>query len=163
MKRQEIEMTLPSVRLSELGIQLPEAAKPAYNYLPAVRHGDTVYVSGQLPKENGEVILTGRVGEELTVEQAQRAARVCVLQGLACAAELLSGIDNIERVLRVGVFVASGPDFHQQPVVADAASSLLVDIFGDNGRHARAAIGVAELPRDVPVEIEFVFAARTGS
>jgi enamine deaminase RidA (YjgF/YER057c/UK114 family) len=155
-------MTLPSVRLRELGIRLPAAAKPAYNYLPAVRHGATVYVSGQLPKEDGKVILTGRVGEELTVEQAQRAARVCVLQGLACAAELLSGVDNIERVLRVAVFVTSAADFHEQPMVADAASSLLVDIFGDNGRHARSAIGVAELPRNVPVEIEFVFGARLG-
>ncbi|MQA03928.1 MAG: RidA family protein [Streptosporangiales bacterium] len=153
-------MSTPSTQLAELGLQLPPAAVPSFDYVPATRYGDLVFVSGQLPKEDGEVRVTGTVGADVSVEQAQHAARVCTLQGLACAAEFVGGIDQIASVLRVTGFVASTTDFHDQPRVIDAASELLGAVFGSAGRHARSAVGVAALPRKSPVEIEFVFAAR---
>lgn len=150
-------MSTPIERLSLLGLELPEAARPSFNYVPASLHGGLMFVSGQLPKESGEVRIQGRVGEEVDLDQARHAARVCVLQALAVAADTLGDLDQVDRVIRVSGFVASGPDFHDQPKVVDAASDLLVEVFGDAGRHARSAIGVAELPRDAPVEIEFIF------
>lgn len=155
-----MSMSTPSTQLAELGLQLPPAAVPSFDYVPATRYGDLVFVSGQLPKEDGEVRVTGTVGADVSVEQAQHAARVCTLQGLACAAEFVGGIDQIASVLRVTGFVASTTDFHDQPRVIDAASELLGAVFGSAGRHARSAVGVAALPRKSPVEIEFVFAAR---
>jgi enamine deaminase RidA (YjgF/YER057c/UK114 family) len=149
-------VTTPSERLAELGLELPEPASPSFDYVPVTEHGGVLYVSGQLPKEGGEVRITGTVGADVSIEQAQQAARVCVLQGLACAAAHVGGLDNVDRVLRMSGFVASTPDFHEQPKVIDAASNLLGQIFGDNGRHARSAIGVAALPRTAPVEIEFI-------
>lgn len=151
------EATTPSQRLAELGLELPEAATPSFDYVAAVRDGHVVYTAGQLPKEDGEVRITGRCGDEVDLETAQRAARICTLQGLACAAQILGDIDAVDRVLRVTGFVASAPDFHDQPRVLDAASELLGSVFGERGRHARSAVGVAALPRRAPVEIEFVF------
>lgn len=147
-------------KLAELGLRLPAAAEPAFHYVPVAVQGNTAYVSGQLPKVEGEVRLQGKLGREVTVEQAQEAARICVLQGLACMQQALGSLERIERILKLTGFVASAPGFHQQPRVIDAASHLLTDLFGEAGRHARSAVGVAELPRDAPVEIEFIVALR---
>ncbi|ANW63001.1 LysR family transcriptional regulator [Mycolicibacterium murale] len=149
-------MSTPSERLAHLGLLLPEPAAPSFDYVPVTEHAGVLYVSGQLPKEDGEVRITGRLGAEVGMAEAEHAARVCVLQGLACAAAHVGGLDNIDRVLRISGFVASTPDFHQQPKVIDAASNLVGQIFGPKGRHARSAIGVAALPRKSPVEIEFI-------
>lgn len=150
----------PSERLAALGLQLPHAAAPAFDYVPVRREGRVLYVAGQLPKEDGEVRITGRCGDEVDVETAQRAAVICALQGLACVAEEVGGLDRVDGVLRLTGFVASAPDFHDQPRVLDAASRLLGQVFGERGRHARSAVGVAALPRRAPVEIEFLFTAR---
>lgn len=150
----------PSERLAALGLELPKAATPAFDYVPVRRDGHVLYVAGQLPKEDGEVRITGGLGREVDIESAQRAAEICTLQGLACAAEEAGGIDNIETVLRVTGFVACTPDFHDQPRVLDAASRLLGRVFSEAGRHARSAVGVAALPRRAPVEIEFIFTAK---
>lgn len=152
--------TTPTERLAELGLELPEPAVPSFDYVPVAEHDGVLYVSGQLPKEGGEVRITGTVGADVSIEQAQRAARICVLQGLACAAAHVGGLDNVDRVLRMSGFVASTQDFHEQPRIIDAASELLGQIFGENGRHARSAIGVAALPRKSPVEIEFILTTR---
>lgn len=150
-------MTTPTERLRELGLTLPEPAQPSFNYVPVAVYGGLAYVSGQLPKEDGEVRITGRLGEDVDLDDARSAARVCTLQGLAVAADALGGLDHIVRAVRVTGFVASGRGFHSQPAVVDAASDLLVQVLGEAGRHARSAVGVAELPRKAPVELEFIF------
>lgn len=147
----------PSRRLADLDLRLPEPAQPTFDYVPVSRDGHVLYVSGQLPKDGGEVRITGQCGHDVDLETARRAAEICTLQGIACAAEAAGGIDNLAAVLRVTGFVASTPEFHDQPKVLDAASRMLREIFGENGRHARSAIGVASLPRRTPVEIEFIF------
>jgi enamine deaminase RidA (YjgF/YER057c/UK114 family) len=147
----------PSERLRRLGLELPAAAAPSFDYVPALREGSLLYVAGQLPKEDGEVRITGRCGDEVDVAAAQRAAEICTLQGIACAAEHVGGVDHVGGVLRVTGFVASAPDFHDQPRVLDACSGLLRQVFGEPGQHVRSAVGVASLPRRSPVEIEFVF------
>jgi len=147
----------PSQRLAELGLTLPEPAVPSFDYVPAVRVGQVLYVAGQLPKQDGEVRITGRCGEDVDLEHAREAARVCTLQGLACAAAEAGGLDRIDRAVRVTGFVASTHDFFDQPKVLDASSELLGAVFGERGRHARSAVGVASLPRRSPVEIEFIF------
>lgn len=144
------------MRLTELGLTLPEAATPAFNYTPVVVWHDVAYVSGQLPKVGNEVLTRGKVPTEVTVEQAQAAARICVLQGLACLRQHLGSLDRVERILKVTGFVHSANGFAEQPRVLDAASNLLTQLFGENGRHARSAVGVAELPRRSPVEVELV-------
>lgn len=151
-------LTSPVQRLERLGLLLPEPATPAHHYLPAVVHERLVLVSGQLPKEDGEVRVRGKVGAHVDLEEARHAARICTLQGLACAAAAVGELNLIRRVLRVGGWVASAAGFHDQPRVIDASSELLTDVFGNDGRHSRAAVGVAELPRNAPVEIEFIFA-----
>lgn len=148
-------------KLREMGYELPEPAKPAFQYMPVVVHGGIAYVSGQLPKVDGAVRVFGKVGAEVSFEQAEEAARVCILQGLACLVDTIGGSDRIEQVLRVNGYVASAPGFNEQPKVLDAASYLLVEALGDRGRHARAAVGVAELPRNAPVEIDMTVAVRS--
>ncbi len=147
-------------RLRELGLTLPEPTPPLFNYLPVVVWGDVAYVSGQLPRVDGEVRLTGRVGESVTLAQAREAARLCVLQALAVLSQALGSLDRIARLLKVTGFVSSAPDFFDQPKVVDAASELLVEIFGEAGQHARSAVGVTALPRNSPVEIELIVALR---
>lgn len=147
-------------RLAELGLELPEAAQPSFNYVPVTLHAGIAYVAGQLPKVGGDVAVKGKVGREVDLATACGEARICVLQGLACLKAALGSLDRIERVLKVSGFVASAPGFNDQPKVLDAASGLLVAILGEAGRHARSAIGVAELPRDAAVEIEFTVAYR---
>lgn len=145
-------------RLHEMGLVLPPAAEPAFQYVAVTLHGGIAYVSGQLPKVDGTVRLTGKVGADVTLEQAQNAARICILQGLACLTEALGRSDRIVRILKITGFVASAPGFNDQPKVLDAASFLLVDALGVAGQHARSAVGVAELPRNAPVEIEMIVA-----
>ena len=149
-------------KLQSLGHTLPEPARPAFNYVPVTVHQGVAYVSGQLPKEDGEVRIQGKVGAEVDLDQAAHAARVCILQALACLQAELGDLDRVTRVLKVNGYVASAPGFNAQPKILDAASTLLVEVFGEAGRHARAAVGVAELPRNAPVEIELTVAIATG-
>jgi enamine deaminase RidA (YjgF/YER057c/UK114 family) len=145
-------------RLAASGYRLPEPVAPAYQYVAVVVHGDLAYVSGQIPRAGNEVLMTGKLGAEVTLEQGQRAAEACVLQGLAQLKAELGDLARVARVIKVTGFVASAIGFKQQPQVIDAASSLLTLAFAELGRHARSAVGVAELPRGVPVEIEMIVA-----
>lgn len=147
-------------RLKDRGIALPDPASPSFNYVPVSVHGGFAYVSGQLPKVDGDVRVRGKVGAAVSLETARGEARLCVLQALACLRQALGSLDRIERILKVNGYVASAAGFNDQAKVLDAASDLLVEIFGEAGRHARAAVGVAELPRDAAVEIEMVVACR---
>jgi enamine deaminase RidA (YjgF/YER057c/UK114 family) len=144
-----------SARLAELGVALPETVAPLASYLPAVRTGDLVYTSGQLPMEAGRLARTGKVGAEVSPEDGKALARVCALNALA-AVDSLVGIDAVTRVVKVVGFVASAPGFNGQPSVVNGASDLLAHVFGDKGAHARSAVGVAELPLDAPVEVELI-------
>jgi enamine deaminase RidA (YjgF/YER057c/UK114 family) len=144
-----------SARLAELGIELPAVVAPLAAYVPAVRTGDLVYTSGQLPMKSGELLATGKVGAEVSAEDAKALARVCALNALA-AVHSLVGIDAVTRVVKVVGFVASAPGFGGQPGVINGASQLLGDVFGDAGAHARSAVGVSELPLDSPVEVELI-------
>jgi len=144
-------------RLAELGLQIPAAPKPVAAYIPTVRSGSLVFVSGQLPFQDGKLMATGRVDGEVSLEQAQACARQCVLNGLAALTGEIGSLDAVRRVVRVGCWVACGPGFTDQPKVANGASELLQEIFGEKGRHARAAVGSVALPLGAPVEIEFLF------
>lgn len=147
-----------STRFAQLGITLPTPVAPSFNYVPVVNHRDTAWVSGQVAKVDGELRVFGKVGADLDVAAAQEQARICVLQGLAQLDAALGSLDRIERIIKLTGFVASAPGFGSQPQVIDGASKLLVEIFGEAGRHARSAIGVSELPRNAAVEIEMVVA-----
>jgi enamine deaminase RidA (YjgF/YER057c/UK114 family) len=146
----------PEERLAELGLAVPEVAKPLASYVPAVRSGQHVYTAGQLPLREGELITTGKVGGEVTEEQALECARQCGLNALAAVRAEIGELSAIKRFVKVVVFVASTPDFTGQPAVANGASDLFGEVFGEAGRHARSAVGVAALPRDAPVEVELV-------
>lgn len=143
-------------KLDELGLTLPPVAAPVAAYLPAVRSGQLVYTAGQLPTVDGKVIQEGKVGDDVTPTEAAALARRCALNGLAAVHQLV-GLDNVERVVKVVGFVASAPGFTGQPAVINGASEFLVEVFGEAGQHARSAVGVAELPRNTPVEVEFIF------
>jgi enamine deaminase RidA (YjgF/YER057c/UK114 family) len=147
-------------RLAAHGFALPEAVAPAYQYVAVVVHQNLAFLSGQIPRAGSQVLMTGKLGAEISVEQGQRAAEACVLQGLAQLKAELGDLGRIVRVLKVVGFVASAAGFNQQPQVIDAASNLLGMAFAEAGRHARSAVGVAELPRGVPVEIEMIVAIR---
>lgn len=149
----------PSERLAELGLSLPAVTKPLASYVPAVAAAGLIYTAGQLPMVDGSLAAVGKVGAEVTPEEATELARTCALNALAAAAEVAGGVDAIARVVRVVGFVASAPTFIGQPAVINGASDLLGSIFGDAGRHARSAVGVAVLPLDAPVEVELVVAA----
>lgn len=142
-------------RLRELGYELPGVAKPLASYVPAVRVGDQVWTSGQLPLVEGALPLTGKVGAEVTTEQAQEQARIAALNALA-AIDAEVGLDNISRVVKIVGFVASDPAYADQPVVINGASDFIGEVFGDAGKHARSAVGVAALPKNAPVEIELI-------
>lgn len=146
-----------TARLEELGIELPDVVAPVAAYVPATVHGDLVYTSGQLPFVGGALPATGKVGAEVTAEDAKGYARTCALNALAAAAAAAGGVEKIGGVLRVGGFVASDVSFTGQPGVINGASEVLGEIFGDAGAHARAAVGVAVLPLDTPVEVEVTF------
>lgn len=148
-------------RLKELKIELPQAAAPLANYVPTVRTGDLLFVSGQVCQWNGERRFIGKLGGEISLEQGQEAARLCALNILAQAKSALGGdLDRILRCVRVGAFVNCSADFTQQPQVANGASNLLVEVLGDAGRHTRAAVGVNALPGGVAVEVDAVFEVR---
>lgn len=144
-----------SHRLTELGIELPEVVAPLAAYLPAVRTGTLVYTAGQLPIVSGELTRTGKVGAEVDPDDAEDLARLCGLNALA-AVHALVGIDVVTRVVKVVGFVASAPGFGGQPGVVNGASALFAQVFGDAGAHARSAVGVSELPRNAPVEVEII-------
>ena len=144
-----------SARLAELGIELPAVVTPLASYVPAVRTGNLVYTSGQLPIVAGELTRTGKVGAAVSPDDARALARVCALNALA-AVHALVGIDSVTRVVKVVGFVASAPGFNGQPGVVNGASALLGEVFGDAGAHARSAVGVSELPLDAPVEVELI-------
>jgi enamine deaminase RidA (YjgF/YER057c/UK114 family) len=144
-----------SERLTELGIELPPVVPPLAAYIPAVQTGSLVYTSGQLPLVSGELAATGKVGADVSAEDAADAARVCALNALA-AINSLVGVDSIKRIVKVVGFVASAPGFNGQPAVVNGASNVIGEIFGDAGKHARSAVGVAELPIDAPVEVELI-------
>lgn len=148
-------------RLAELGLELPSAPNPVAAYLPSVRTGDLLVISGQIPFDGGELLATGPVPSATSPESAAEAARQCILNGLAVAAAALDGdLDRVVRVVRVGAFVMSDPGFHGQPAVANGASELLVAIFGEPGRHARAAVGSVALPLGASVEVEMMLEVR---
>ena len=149
-------MSTPSQRLRELGIDLPEVVPPLAAYVPATRSDRYVYVSGQLPLRDGQNIAVGTLGVDVDVETGYACARQCAINGLAAAASVVGGIDNVARVVKVVGFVASTQDFADHPAVVNGASELLLEVFGDAGRHARSAVGVASLPRGVPVEVELI-------
>ncbi len=149
-------MSGPEERLAELGLSIPEAVKPLAAYVPAVRTGNYIYTSGQLPMREGSLIRTGKVGGEVTPEQAVDCAQQCALNGLAAVKSLVGDLSSVVRVVKVVAFVASTPDFTGQPGVANGASELMGEVFGEAGQHARSAVGVAVLPLDAPVEVELV-------
>lgn len=142
-------------KLQSLGLELPKVVKPLAAYIPAIRVGDQVWTSGQLPMVDGKLPATGKVGAEVTVEQGELLARTAALNALA-AIDAEVGIDNVERVVKLVVFVSSATDFYGQPQVANGASNLMAEVFGEAGTHARSAVGVAVLPMDSPVEVEVI-------
>ncbi|MCO5171064.1 MAG: RidA family protein [Planctomycetes bacterium] len=148
-------------RLAALGLSLPAAATPAFNYVPFTAHGATVFVAGQIPQWEGQVRHVGRLGAGTSLEEAQAAARLCALNVLAQVRAACAGdLDRVERFLRLGVFVSTTPECADAPKVANGASDLLVEVFGEAGRHARTTVGVASLPLGVVVEIDAIVALR---
>ncbi|MFI8186385.1 RidA family protein [Actinacidiphila glaucinigra] len=141
-------------RLAELGLELPAVAAPLAAYVPAVRSGAYVYTAGQLPLVDGKLTCTGKVGAEVTADEAKQLARTCALNALAAVRSVVGDLDRVKRVVKVVGFVASAPDFTGQPAVVNGASELLGEVLGEKGVHARSAVGVAVLPLDAPVEVE---------
>jgi enamine deaminase RidA (YjgF/YER057c/UK114 family) len=148
-------MSTPEERLAELGLSVPEVAKPVAAYVPAVRSGNLVFTAGQLPLRSGELLTTGKVGGSVTPEQAKECAQQCALNALA-AIKAEVPLDQVRRIVKLVVFVASTPDFTGQPGVANGASELVGEVFGEAGVHARSAVGVPVLPLDAPVEVEMI-------
>lgn len=146
----------PEDRLAELGLSVPEVAAPVAAYVPAVRSEHHVYTAGQLPLRDGRLLATGKVGVDVSAEDATACARQCALNALAAVRAETGDLSAVKRVVKVVVFVASAPNFTGQPGVANGASELFGEVFGDLGRHARSAVGVAVLPLDAPVEVELV-------
>jgi enamine deaminase RidA (YjgF/YER057c/UK114 family) len=146
----------PEARLRELGYELPAVPAPGGAYVPATRAGTLIFTAGQVPFERGELHHTGKVGDAVGLEEARQAARICALNALAAAAAEAGGLNNVRRIVKVTGFVASAPDFNDQPQVINGASELIGEVFGEAGLHARSAVGVAELPLDAPVEVELV-------
>ena len=153
-------MSTWSERLDELGIELPAVPAPAGAYVPAVRTGNLVYTAGQVPFVDGTIAATGKVGQEISPEEAKAHARTCALNALAAAASVAGGLEGIRRIVKVVGFVASAPGFSGQPQVINGASEFLIEVFGEDGKHARSAIGVAELPLNAPVEVEMIVEVR---
>lgn len=147
----------PEERLKELGIELPPVPNPLGSYVPCVRTGNLLFLSGMLPLREGKLLCSGRVGEGVTLEEAQRGSKQAVINALAVIKAELGGLDKVGRCVKVNGFVASAPDFIDQPKVINAASEFLFEVFGDKGRHARAAVGVYVLPLNASLEIDFIF------
>ncbi len=147
-------------RLTDLAITLPPAPKPVATYIPAVRAGDLLFLSGTGPFQDGKIAFTGKLGKDLTVEQGYEAARVALLNALAMVRQELGSLDRVVRIVRLTGHVASAEGFTQQPAVINGASDLLVQIFGEAGRHARLALGAAELPLNMAIELELILQVR---
>lgn len=143
-------------RLEEAGYALPSVSKPLAAYVPTMRDGNSIYTSGQLPLVDGQLAATGKVGETVTVEDAQSYARICVLNGLAAIKAEVGDLDKITQITKLVGFVSSAPDFEKQHIVINGASEFLAEIFGETGTHARSAVGVAMLPMNAPVEVEMI-------
>jgi len=150
----------PTERLAALGLTLPPVAAPVAAYVPAVRTGVYVYTSGQLPTVDGKLPAVGKVGNEVSAQDAAGMARTCALNALAAAASAAGGLEAIRRIVKVTGFVASAPGFGGQAQVINGASELLIEVFGEDGKHSRSAIGVAELPLNAPVEVELIAEVR---
>ena len=144
------------LRLKELGIGLPAAPKPVANYVPVVRVGDLLFLSGVLPSKEGQLVFTGKLGAEVSIEQGVAAAKLAVLNALAIVKAEAGSLDRVKRIVKMVGHIASAPGFTDQPQVLNGASDLLVAVFGEAGRHARVAVGAAELPRQAPIEIELI-------
>ncbi|MDX9912419.1 MAG: RidA family protein [Phycisphaerales bacterium] len=147
----------PEARLAELGLTLPTPAKPVAAYVPTVRTGNLVFVSGQIPMREGTLIASGRVPRDVPPEVARECAQQCALNLLAAVKAEVGSLARVRRVVRLGVFVCCEPGFHDQPKIANGASELMLSVFGEAGRHARAAVGSIDLPLGAPVEVEGVF------
>lgn len=148
-------------RLKELGVKLPVVSKPVAEYVPAKCVGNLVYVSGQGPIRDGKAVYVGRVGKEVSLDEAYKAAEICALNCLAAIKSVVGSLEEVEEIVQVRGFVNSADDFHDQPKVINGASELLVRAFGDRGRHVRAALGTSNLPGNIPVEIEMILAKRS--
>jgi enamine deaminase RidA (YjgF/YER057c/UK114 family) len=159
MSPEEAERS-PGARLASMGLTLPKVSPPVAAYVPAVRTGSYVYTAGQLPVVDGQLLATGKVGADIGVAEAAALARTCALNALAAAASVTGGLDRIRRVVKVTGFVASAPTFTQQAQVVNGASELLIEVFGEAGRHARSAVGMAVLPLNAPVEVELIAEVR---
>lgn len=146
----------PEDRIRALGLEIPEVVTPLASYVPAARSGSYVHTSGQLPIVKGELVASGKVGAEVDPERAGELARVCVLNAIAAVRAEVGELSRVRRIVKVVGFVASAPDFYGQPQVINGASDLLGEVFGDAGKHARSAVGVAVLPRNAPVEVELL-------
>jgi enamine deaminase RidA (YjgF/YER057c/UK114 family) len=146
----------PEERLESLGLSVPEVATPVAAYIPALRTGNYVFTSGQLPMRDGQLITTGKVGGDVSPEEALECARVCALNAIAAVRSVIGDLSQVKRIVKVVAFVASTPDFTGQPGVANGASELFGDVFGEAGQHARSAVGVPVLPLDAPVEVELI-------
>jgi enamine deaminase RidA (YjgF/YER057c/UK114 family) len=149
-------MSAVEQKIADLGLVLPETSKPRAAYIPAVQTGNLIFTSGQLPMVDGKLPMTGKVGAEVTPEQAKALAETCALNALAAIKMVIGDLDKIKRVVKVVGFVASAPDFTAQPAVVNGASEFLGAVLGDKGIHARSAVGVAVLPLDAPVEVELI-------
>jgi enamine deaminase RidA (YjgF/YER057c/UK114 family) len=150
------QATTPEARLKAAGIELPAPPKAVANYVPAVRTGNLVFLAGQGPLVDGKPAMTGKVGGELSEEQGYKAARMTILNSLAALRAEIGSLDRVRRIVKVTAWVNSAPGFSRQPYVVNGASDLLVEIFGDAGRHARTAVSANELPFNIPVEIEMI-------
>ncbi len=153
-------MATPEERLDELGLSIPTVPTPLAAYVPAVRSRSYVYTSGQLPMRDGQLMLTGKLGGEVSAEQGVECAQQCALNAIAAVKSMVGDLSEVVRVVKVVVFVASAPDFTGQPGVANGASELIGTVFADAGQHARSAVGAAALPLDAPVEVEMVVEVR---
>jgi enamine deaminase RidA (YjgF/YER057c/UK114 family) len=153
-------MSTPEARLEALGLELPPVPAPLAAYVPAVRTGSYVYTAGQLPLVEGKLLMTGKVGAQVSAAEAAALARTCALNALAALASVTGGLSAVVRVVKMTGFVASDPGFTEQPRVVNGASELLLEVFGEAGRHARSAVGMAALPFDAPVEIELIAEVR---
>lgn len=149
-------MTTPEERLAALGVALPEPPPPVASYVPFVKAGSLLFVSGQIPVREGGLPRKGLVGREISVEDASEEARFCAINAIAQIKAAAGDLSRVRRIVKLTVFVASSENFHAQPVVANGASDLFVEVFGEDGKHARSAIGVAQLPLGAPVEVELI-------
>ena len=150
----QLIMSLIEIKIEGLGLKLPEAPKPVAAYIPAKQSGNLVFTAGQLPMVNGELVSKGLLGQDVEIDEANKAARICTLNALAAIKGVIGDLDRIKQIVRVVGYVASVPTFTQQPAVVNGASELLLEIFGENGKHARSAVGMAVLPLNASVEIE---------